>query len=78
MNIMQELEAAMGKEANALGVLEELLGNKDYCDLSHKDVIGAKVEASRSINREEKSRTELEKSIERLKDSLMHLGSEVE
>jgi hypothetical protein len=78
MNIMQELEAAMGKEANALGVLEELLGNKDYCDLSKKDLIGARVKANQSINREETGKKELEKSIERLKDSLMHLGSDAQ
>ena len=77
-NIMQELEAALGKEANAVGVLKELIGNKDYCDFKKKDVLKAKRKVRRSIKIEEQSKDGVQESIGKLKGSLMHLGVEVE
>ncbi|MHC4095188.1 MAG: LamG-like jellyroll fold domain-containing protein [Planctomycetota bacterium] len=71
-----ELEAAIAEERTAYEALEELLETGDYGDLKKSDIIHAMQQIHSSIQHEEQSAKTLERSIEKLEDSLSALGCE--
>ena len=68
--VAESLAAALGAD------LEELLDTGDYGDLKKSDIIHAMQQIHSSIQHEELSAKALERSIEKLEDSLSALGCE--
>ncbi len=73
---LEELEAAIAEEWAAYGALEELLNTGDYGDLNKSDIVHAMQQIHSSIQHEESLAKSLERSIEKLEDSLSTLGCE--
>ncbi len=71
---LEKIDAALEKEWAAYEALEELLENGDYDDLKKEDIVAAKQKVHSAIQHQEQSKKALEKSIEKLKDSLVILG----
>jgi hypothetical protein len=74
--LLEELEATIAEEWAAYGALEELLDTGDYGDLNKSDIVHAMQQIHSSIQHEESSAKALERSIEKLEDSLSTLGCE--
>jgi hypothetical protein len=73
---LEKIDAAIEKEWAAYEALEELLESGDYGDLKQSDITKAMQMIILSIKNEELSKKAIEKSIEKLKDSLSSLGHE--
>jgi len=68
------IDAALEIEWAAYEALEELLESEDYGDLKKGDIVAAKQKIHSAIQHQEQSKKALEKSIEKLEDSLALLG----
>ena len=75
---LEEIEAALANENATIGVLEALFRSRDYGNLDKNDIVKAKQEIHSAVQNEQRSTDTLEKSIEKLEDSLSVLGYEVE
>ena len=76
IDALEQIDAALDKEWTAYEALEELLETGDYGDLKKSDIIHAIQQIHSSIQHEESSARALERSIEKLQDSLSALGYE--
>ncbi len=76
--MLEVIDKTLDKEVDAYNALEELLESGDYGDLKKGDIVTAKQKIHSAIQHEEQSMNTLEKSIEKLEDSLSVLGCEVE
>ena len=72
---LERIDAALEKEWAAYIALEELLASGDYGDLKRGDIVTAKQKIHSAIQHEEQSKNALEKSLQKLEDSLWLLGS---
>lgn len=75
---LERINAVLEKEWAAYQALEELLESDYYDDLNKGNIIAAKQKIHSAIQHQEQARDALEKSIEKLEDSLTLLGCEVE
>ena len=75
---LEIIEAGLEKERTALVLLDELLTSGELGDLNKADVIKAKNRIGQAISSQLQSIREMQKSIERLEDSLTQLGCQVE
>jgi len=75
---LEEIEAALINENATIGVLEELFRSREHGDWSRKDIIKARQDIHLAIQPQQHSLDTLEKSIEKLEDSLSVLGYEIE
>jgi len=75
---LEEIEAALANENATIGVLEALFRSRGYGNLDKNDIVKAKQEIHSAVQNEQRSTDTLEKSIEKLEDSLSILGYEVE
>lgn len=71
---LDALDAALDAEDIAYDTLEQLLESGDYGDLGKADIIKAKQRIHSAIQHEEQAYMTIEKSVERLIDSLEALG----
>jgi hypothetical protein len=74
--MIEELLATLVQESAVCEVLEELLESGDYADLYKGDIVTAKQKIHSAAQHEEQSIDALEKSIEKLNDSLSTLRYE--
>lgn len=70
------IEAALEKEWSAYGFLEELFESRDYGDLKNGDIAKARQKVYSVIQHEEQAANTLERSIDKLYESLFSLGWE--
>ena len=75
LEALERIDVALGIEWAAYIALEELLASGDYGDLKKGDIVTAKQKIHSAIQHEEQARNALEKSNEKLEDSLWLLGS---
>lgn len=73
---LKRIDAALEQEWMAYEALEELLKSGDYGDLNKGDIVTAKQVIHSAIQHQQQSIDALQKSIEKLKDSLSALGYE--
>jgi len=73
---LEQIDAALELEWTAYETLEQLLESGDYGDLKKSDIIHAMQQIHSSIQHEELSKKAIERSIEKLEDSLSALGYE--
>ncbi|MHC4626328.1 MAG: hypothetical protein ACYTDV_05040 [Planctomycetota bacterium] len=78
LNLLADVDAMLEKERQAAGVLTGMLVSSNYGDLTRNDVLAAREAIYSSMEYHTKSRKTLAKSIERLQDALLLLGSPVE
>ncbi len=76
--LLEELLAALAQEWATYEAFEELLESGDYCDLNKGDIVTAKQKIHSAIQHQEQAIDALEKSLEKLKDTLSALGYEPE
>jgi hypothetical protein len=76
LDALEKVNAALEKEWTAYDALQELLESGDYGDLKKSDIIHAIQQIHSSIQHEELSAKTLQRSIEKLEDSLSALGCE--
>ena len=74
IEILEQINATLELEWTAYEALEELLESGDYGDLKKSDIIHAMQQIHSSIQHEELSKKAIERSIEKLQDSLNALG----
>ncbi len=74
--MIEELLAALAQEWAVYEVLEDILENGDYDDLYKGDIVTAKQKIHSTTQHEQQTIDALEKSIEKLEDSLSALGFE--
>jgi hypothetical protein len=74
LDALDKVNAALEKEWAAYDALQELLDSGDYGDLNKGDIITAMQKAYSAIQHEELAKKTLDKSIEKLEDSLAALG----
>jgi len=77
-NILDEIEVALDREYATFNMLIELLRGREHGDWSRKDIIKARHNLHLAIQPQHHSLSALEKSIEKLEDTLSILGYEVE
>jgi len=75
LEALERIDVALGREWAAYEALEELLASGDYGDLNKGDIVTAKQKIHSAIQHEEQSKNALEKSLQKLEDSLWLLGS---
>jgi len=75
---LERIDAALEKERAAYDALKELLKSGDYGDLNRRDIFKAMLKIRFAIRYEKWSRDVLERSVEKLEDSLSALGYEAE
>jgi hypothetical protein len=78
LNLLGDIDAMLEDERQAAGVLTGMLVSSNYGDLTRNDVLAAREAIYSSMEYHTKSRKTLAKSIERLQDALLLLGSPVE
>jgi hypothetical protein len=71
---LEKIDVALGKEWVAYDTMEELLESGNYGDLKKGDIVTSKQKIHSAIQHQEQSKNALEKSIEKLEDSLAVLG----
>jgi hypothetical protein len=74
LDALDKVNAALEKEWAAYDALQELLDSGDYGDLTKADIIRARQEIHSAIQHEELTKKALDRSIEKLEDSLAALG----
>ncbi len=72
--LLEIIDETMEKEYQAYAALEEALDTGDYDDLNKSDIVKAKQKIHSAIQHQQQSLNALEKSIEKLEDSLSALG----
>lgn len=75
---LERIDTAIAKEWAAYDALEEFLAGGDYGDLNRSDIIRAKQNIFAAIQQQEQSKNALERSLQKLQDSLWLLGAEVQ
>ena len=66
------------KEKQVAGALTRMLTSGNYGNLARNDILAARETIYSSMEYDEQSRKALQKSIEKLQDTLLLLGSPVE
>ena len=74
LDALDRINAALEKEWVAYDALQEMLDSGDYGDLKKSDIKKAMQEVHSSIQHEELAKKTLDRSIEKLEDSLAALG----
>lgn len=74
LDALDKVNAALEKEWAAYDALQELLDSGDYGDLDKGDIITAMQKVYSAIQHQELAKKTLDKSIEKLEDSLAALG----
>ncbi len=78
LEALERIDNAIAKEWPAYAALDELLASENFSDLNRDDIISAKQNILAAIQQQEHSINALERSLQKLQDSLLLLGSEVQ
>ena len=78
LKFLEDIDAVLEKEKQAAGALPGMLTSGYYGDLARNDVLAAREMIYSSMEYHEQSRKALQKSIEKLQDTLLLLASPVE
>jgi len=78
LKFLEDIGAVLEKEKQAAGALTGMLASGYYGDLARNDVLAAREMIYSSMEYHEQSRKALQKSIEKLQDTLLLLASPVE
>jgi hypothetical protein len=75
---IEKINTAIAKEWPAYAALDEMLASENISDLNRSDIISAKENILAAIQQQEHSINALERSLQKLQDSLLLLGSDVQ
>jgi len=78
LQLLELIDLVLAKEQQVISELNILLGSGDYGDLTQDDIITARQAVQSAIQNQEQAKQNLEKSIEKLQDALVSLGTPVE
>jgi len=78
LKLLENIDAMLEKEKRVAGALTRMLTSGNYGSLARNDILAARETIYSSMELNERSRKALHKSIEKLQDTLLLLGSPVE
>jgi hypothetical protein len=78
LKLLADIDAIMEKEEQVAGALTGMLTSGSYGHLAQTDILAARDAIYSSMEYNEQSRTALQKSIDKIEDTLLLLGSPVE
>ena len=78
LKLLDNIDAMLEKEKQVAGALTRMLTSGNYGNLARNDILAARKTVYSSTVHQEQSRKALHKSIEKLQDTLLLLGSPVE
>lgn len=78
LRLLDQIDVMLAKEQQVVNELNMLLASGDYGDLTHDDIIAARLAIRSAIQHQQQAKQYLEKSIEKLQDALLSLGMPLE
>jgi len=78
LKLLENIDAMLEKEKQVAGALTRMLTSGNYGNVARNDILAARETIYSSMEHDEQSRKALQKSIEKLQDTLLLLGSPVE
>ena len=76
LELLEAIDAELEREYLAYDALEQLLDSGDYGNLTKADVVKAKQEIHSAIQHEQQAGTDVDKSIDKLNETMDTLGIE--